>query len=454
MKYFLKLLAITLLITSSSIGIIGCTIPSFGDIWIITDGGDLFDKAFNQQVLEGSEEFTKTFNDNRTAISNLPGNEIWKNKLMKTRWIISRDNNISTLQNNYNIATFAGAKTIIVVGFNHLGALTPDIQKQYKKLGVRFIFVDGKLENPVDVACLTYSAEQSGFLTGLAGATWLVANYETYDSNNLKMSTFGGLPADTIVSYMMGYYWGVYYFNQYRSSNNELLTMTNNIRKQENKSEISESDFINKFGIHFDKIAKQFTGSFESGTKASKAITSQLIDGYKDDIVMPVAGAQTKDLVYAVKNSNYNSSAKIIGVDVDQSVQYSEDKETFITSALKGIHKSVATWLWHAFNLDYTDNNNVPEIKPSDGEKYFNGSMPQPALGGSQYIGIADNVAVNAIYDSLITNSNKYWNLAQKVTDAYNKLAHDLAVDSNPNKWENAWEKYVDQNVSTYKPNF
>lgn len=51
MKYFLKLLIITLLINSSSVGLIGCSIPSVGDIWIINDGGDLFDKAFNQQVL-------------------------------------------------------------------------------------------------------------------------------------------------------------------------------------------------------------------------------------------------------------------------------------------------------------------------------------------------------------------------------------------------------------------
>ncbi|WP_339040827.1 BMP family ABC transporter substrate-binding protein [Spiroplasma endosymbiont of Apeira syringaria] len=452
MKYFLKLLIITLLINSSSVGLIGCSIPSVGDIWIITDGGDLFDKAFNQQVLEGSKEFTKTFNDNRIMISNLPGNEVWKNKKMKTRWIISRDSTVSTLQNNYNLATFAGAKTIIVVGFNHLGALTPAIKNQYKKLGVRFILVDAKLEKPVDVACLSYSAEQSGFLSGLAGAIWLAANHETYDDNGLKMSTFGSLPADTIVSYMMGYYWGVYYFNKYRNSNDNLLEMTNAIRIKEGKEKIEK--WTNKFDIHFDKIAKQFTGSFESGTKSSKAITSQLIDGYKDDIVMPVAGAQTIDLVSAVKNSTTNSKAKIIGVDVDQSVQYSYAKDIFITSALKGIHKSVNTWLWHSFNLDYNKDDQHSVIKPINGEQYFDGSISQPALGGQQYLGIANNDSISAIYNNLIIDSNDYWRLAQKVTDAYNKLVADLVNDSTRDKWENAWKNYVDESVEKYKPQF
>ena len=455
MKYFLKLLVVTLLINSSSVVLIGCNIPIVGDIWIITDGGDLFDKAFNQQVLEGSKEFTKTFNDNRIIISNFPGNKVWKNKKMKTNWIISRDSTVSTLQNNYNLATFAGAKTIIVVGFNHLGALTSAIQNQYKKLGVYFILVDAKLEKPINVACLRYSAEQSGFLSGLAGTIWLAANHEIYDDNGLKMSTFGGLPADTIVSYMMGYYWGVYYFNQYRNSNDNLLEMTNAIRSKEGKEKIIKSEFIsNKFSIHFDKIPKQFTGSFESGTKSSKAITSQLIDGYKDDIVMPVAGAQTIDLVSAVKNSSTNSKAKIIGVDVDQSVQYSYAKDIFITSALKGIHKSVTTWLWHSFNLDYNENSQGSVIKPINGEKYFDGSIPQPALSGHEYLGIAKNVSISAIYNKLIIDSNDYWFLAQKVTDAYNKLVSDLATDFTRDKWENAWNNYVDETVDTYKPHF
>lgn len=454
MKCFLRLLTATLLINSSAIGLIGCSVPSVGDVWIITDSGDLFDKAFNQQVLEGAEEFTKIFNDNRDAISNLPNNEIWKDKIMKTRWIISRDSNVATLQNNYNLATFVGAKTIILAGFHHLAALTPAIQQQYKKFGVRFILVDAKLANPIDVASLTYSAEQSGFLAGLAGAIWLVANHESYSGNGLKMSTFGGLPADTIVSYMMGYYWGVYYFNQYRNPNinDDLLTMTNTIRNKIGKLPILATDFItNKFNIIFDKIPKQFTGNFESGTKESKAITSQLIDGYKDDIVMPVAGAQTIDLVSAISNSSSNSNAKIIGVDVDQSLQYHYAKDFFITSALKGIHKAVVSWLWYAFNLDYKEHS-LPIITASDGEKYFNGSIPQPALGGNDYTGIANNSAIDVIYNNLI--SDKYWVLAQKVSDAYNKLVADLAVDTNSEKWENAWQKDIDQNVDTYKPQF
>ncbi|WP_375317402.1 BMP family ABC transporter substrate-binding protein [Spiroplasma endosymbiont of Virgichneumon dumeticola] len=444
MKTFLRVASAALLISSSTAGLTGCSISSIGDVWIITDGGDLFDKAFNQQVLEGVQEFTDNFNKNRPTISKLPGNENWQNQEMRCRWIISSDADVSTLQNNYNLAAFAGAKTIVLAGFHHLEALTPKIQNFYKALGIRFILVDAQLENPIDVASLTYSAEQSGFLAGLAGAIWLVANHEAYDSNGLKMSTFGGLPAQTIVSYMMGYYWGVYYFNNYRA-NPDLLKMVNALRDKTNP--MSSSDFTSKYKISFDKIAKQFTGGFESGTKDSKSITSQLIDGNHEDIVMPVAGAQTIDLLSAIKNSSKNSNAKVIGVDVDQTKQYDYAKNTFLTSALKGIHASVSNWLWYAFNLDYKP----PLVTPSDGSKYFDGTEPQVALGQG-YTGISDNDAINVIYQNLV--SAPYELLAQKVTTAFNVLSNDLATNPNSSKWEDAWQTKIDEKELKYKPKF
>lgn len=454
MKKILRLMSTSLVLLNSSIVLIGCRPAALGEVWIITDGGDLFDKAFNQQVIEGSQDFTDIFNKNRTLISNIPGFEYWKNHSVRIKWIISKDGELSTLQNNYNIAGYAGAKTIICAGFHHIPALTPEVQSIYGKLGIRFILIDSLINNPINIAGLTYASEESSYLAALAGSIWLVANHEKYSSNGLKMSTFGGLAADVIVENMAGYYWGVYYFNKFKNSNPEILTMINKIRTKAGKDEMTAEELnSNKFNINFDKLPNSFSGGFESGTPNAKAITSQLINQQGNDIVFPVAGAQTTDLISAIFNSQSNNSAKIIGVDVDQSKQYEYAKDYFITSALKGIRSSVDWMLWNSFNLTRDKETEDITYNP-DGGKYFNGEIKYTPLQGKDYTGISDNPAIGDIYKTLVDDSDKYWKLAQKVMAAFEQLAKDLASDSDPKKWENAWQTAIDANNPKYRPEF
>lgn len=448
MKKIIRVFATILIIINSSIVLVACRPPTLGEVWIITDGGDLFDKAFNQQVIEGSQDFAATFNSNRDVISQIPGFEYWKHNSVRIKWIISKDGELSTLQNNYNIAAYAGAKTIICAGFHHIPALTPEIQNIYAKLGVRFILIDSQISNPSNVAGLTYASEESSYLAALASAIWLVANHESYDRNGLKMSTFGGLAADVIVENMSGYYWGVYFFNQYKTSDSNILTMINTIRTSQNKPEMTSNELA-AINIIFDKIENSFSGSFESGTSNARAITSQLINDNKNDIVFPVAGAQTTDLISTIVNSASNRSAKIVGVDVDQSKQYDYAKDYFITSALKGIRASVAWMLWNSFNL--TVNNE--KISYADGAGYFNGEIDYTPLTGPEYTGISDNPAISLIYQSLI-NTTTYWDHATKVLKAFQVLSADLANDTNPRKWDNAWRNLIDPSNPKYVPEF
>lgn len=451
MRKFLKLLSTTLVIINSSIVVVGCRPPTLGEVWIITDGGDLFDKAFNQQVVEGSEDFAATFNDHREQISSLPGFEFWKNRSMRVKWIISKDGDLSTLQNNYNIATYAGAKTIICAGFHHIPALSPDVQKVYANLGVKFILIDSLVSNPINVAGITYAAEQSSYLAALAGAIWLVANHEDYQGTSLKMSSFGGTPTDVVVENMAGYYWGVTYFNALKGSDAEILAMINKLRAEKGREDITKEQLAN-FNITFDKLENSFSGGFESGTPAAKAITSQAINDRKNNIVFPVAGAQTTDLISTIVNSPNNNKAKIIGVDVDQSKQYPHAKDYFLTSALKGIHASVAWMLWNSLNLKYDKGTDQVTAFP-DGEKYFNGEIDFAPLKDPEFTGISDNPAINAIYPMLINNpEKKYWNLAAQVYDAFKKLSDDLASNSDPKKWENAWKTAIDEQNDRYRP--
>ncbi len=450
MKKFLKLFGISLFFLNSAIIIAGCRPASLGEVWVLTDGGDLFDKAFNQQVFEGSKDFVAEFNANRELISQFPGFENWANQKMRLKWITAKDSDVSTLQNNYNIASYAGAKTIVCIGNNHASAVTQPLQRVYQKLGIRFILIDSELTNPINVAGLIYASDQSSYLAGFAGAIWLVANYEEYETNGgLKMSTFGGMPSDIIVRIMMGYYWGVEYFNQYKSTDNNILSMINMIRTNLGKLLLTPEDLTSK-NIIFDKLQNSFSNGFNSGTINAKNVTNQLINESKNDIVLPVAGAQTVDLISAIKNSQNNNSAKIIGVDVDQSLQYDYAKNYFVTSALKKIRSSVNWMLWNSFNLEATATN---IIEQSDGEKYFNGEEKYTPLSGEDYTGIANNEPIAAIYQTLV-NNDTYWKLAEKVSNAFDLLNADLKDNTDAKKWDNAWQKLIDKDNPTYSPKF
>lgn len=448
MRRILKLLSTSLVLLNSSIVLVGCRPATLGEIWIITDGGDLFDKAFNQQVIEGSQDFTDIFNANRELISAIPGFEQWKDHVVRIKWIISKDGDVSTLQNNYNIAAYAGAKAIICAGFHHIPALTANVQRTYNQLGVKFILIDSLISNPINVAGVTYAAEKSSYLAAIAGAIWLVANHERYESNDLKMSTFGAMATNVIVQNMAGYYWGVYYFNQKKTEDSDILTMVNQIRTAQGLNAMTD---LTDYNVTFDKINNSFSGSFESGTANAKAITSQLINDNQNDVVYPVAGAQTTDLISTIVNSRNNDQAKIIGVDVDQSEQYDYARDYFLTSAKKGIRASVDWMLWNSFNLK---NENGAITYYPDGEKYFNGEIQFSPLKDKQYTGIFDNLPIKPIYQKLIDDSDKYWLLADKVFAAVKKLSNDLANNPDPNKWENAWRTAISENNPNYIPDF
>ena len=58
------------------------------------------------------------------------------------------------------------------------------------------------------------------------------------------------------------------------------------------------------------------------------------------DVILPVAGAQTQDLIDAIKRSQRKDEVKIVGVDTDQSITYEGDKNLFITSITKNLRKA------------------------------------------------------------------------------------------------------------------
>lgn len=428
MKKLLRFLSSIILTVSTASQVFACSPPALGEVWIITDGGDIYDHAFNEQVLEGTQEFVTKFNSQRQRIAKIPGFKYWKNHQLKIKTIVSDNGEYSTLQNNYEVAGFAGAKTIVCDGFNHLSALTSKIQQTFKNLGVRFLLVDSRVMNPINVAALSYNSNQSGFLAGLAGAIWLMAHHEDYDANGLKMATYGGLPAYTVVNYMYGFYYGVYYFNKFKNTDPNILTMINTLRSHEKNKKPMNKEQLSKKNIQFDKSLKNsFTGDFNSGSTASQSLNDQLININKDAIVLPVAGAQTTDSIAAILKSSDNKKAKLVGVDVDQSVQYPSAKNLFITSALKNIKDSVSNALWNALDLNSFGDHSYRQ-------KYYKHifSTDSTPKGGQGYTGIADNQAINPIYGDITTNEDLS-SLLPQVSAGWQKI---LAVGSN--FWNNS----------------
>ncbi len=58
------------------------------------------------------------------------------------------------------------------------------------------------------------------------------------------------------------------------------------------------------------KLQNSFSNGFNSGTTNAKNVTNQLINEDRNDIVLPVAGSQTTDLISAIENSQNNNSTK------------------------------------------------------------------------------------------------------------------------------------------------
>ena len=101
---------------------------------------------------------------------------------------------------------------------------------------------------------------------------------------------------------------------------------------------------------------KDFTGSFDSG-KATD-IASFYIEHQKSQMILPVAGPQTGDVVGVIASTNNKGKVFTFGVDVDQSKVYKSDY--FLGSAIKGIYAS------NAFAL------NQLQKKPSPKFELFN----------------------------------------------------------------------------------
>jgi basic membrane protein A len=154
-----------------------------------------------------------------------------------------------------------------------------------------------------NVLGLTFDIDQAGFLAGYAAAA---------STKTGKVATWGGINIPPVTAFMVGFEYGVNYYNTQKGANVEVLgwdTATN------------EGSFI---------------GNFES-LDDGRAITESLVQEGAD-VVMPVAGpAGLGGAAYCQETG----SCWVIGVDTDWTVSASEYTDVILTSVLKNMNVAV-----------------------------------------------------------------------------------------------------------------
>ena len=295
------------------------------EIALVTDVGQLMDKGFNQGTWEGVESFAKA--NGKTYKYYQPANGA-----------DATDNDrIAAMRQAIN----NGAKIIVAPGFLQATAMET-VAKEYPD--VKFVFVDGWAMGLDNVTAIVYKEQESGYLAGYAAVK------EGYTKLGFTGGGGGGNPA--VCRFGYGFVQGA---QAAAAEDGVQVTIK----------------YSFKFGETFSASAElqtQIAGWYASGT----------------EVVFACGGSMFQSVKSAA--SEY-ATAKIIGVDVDQS----GESEKVITSAVKGLSASVQKVLG----------------------QFYAGKWDELLANQAQNLGAADDAT------GLPTET---WRLTQFTIDQYNAL--------------------------------
>ena len=274
-----KIMALVLALSLTAMLLTGCGTKSNGyEIALITDKGNIDDKSFNQGAWEGVVKFAE---DNKIT------HKYYKPEEASDAGYLAQ----------IDLAVTGGAKVVVTPGFLFE---VPVYEAQTKYPNVQFILLDGvphsadpvTYETKSNVASVTYSEEQSGYLAG----------YAAVKDGNTKLGFMGGMAVPAVQAYGYGYLQGA----------------------ETAAKELGLADGAVSAIYHY-------TGDFAE-TDTNKAMAKTM---YQEgtQVIFACGGSVGKSVMAAASES----SAKVIGVDVDQ--RY--DSTTVITSATKGLGASV-----------------------------------------------------------------------------------------------------------------
>ncbi len=387
MKKIFSLTTIFMFIFVAFTNTISCSKVEYDNtIWVITDGGTISDKSFNEYSYIGANNYIHNIEKSNKDASyyEVPGN------------------NANDFDTAYKLAKIAGAQIAILPGFRHGPYLSQAVQ--YLK---NIILLDYNNPNNMysNVVGITYEAEVPSFESGLASFFWM-NKFLTTSSSKFKYAEFGGLDNPSAINnYMWGLIAANLIFNLYISGD---LTSTsfeeplNNLKNDfgfnsnENLKpiqlvDIQQDELNNSTSYNYNNW---FSGSFIPGKGVD--LSKLLIDTEKADLVMPIAGSQTFDVLNVAQQ--YNKNLKVIGVDSPQGSllngNYPELNNPIITSAQKNVDKTVEDVLNELIN------NN-------DQEHWLGKTLNAPQTKGTnEWIGIEDmpNIDNNTLIKNDLQN--------------------------------------------------
>lgn len=294
MKKFLALaLAAMLALTL----FVGCGSGSSNpELALITDIGTIDDKSFNQGAWEGLVKYAEEHNI---------GHQYYQpTEKSTTAYLESIDQAIKN-----------GAKVVVTPGFLFE---EPVFIAQDQYPDVKFILIDGNPHNADftefktadNTVGITYAEDQVGFLAG----------YAAVKDGMTKLGFMGGMAVPAVIKYGYGFVQGAEYAAQ------ELGLADGSI-----------------------EIVYNYTGGFDATPEAQNQAAAWYNNG--TEVIFAAGGAVGNSVMAAAEAAG----TKVIGVDVDQSVE----SDTVITSALKGLGVSVYDMLKAVYDGSFPGGQNL-----------------------------------------------------------------------------------------------
>lgn len=276
-----KLWVLLSLVLVASMMLVGCGGGANGDklkVGMITDAGGIDDKSFNATSWKGVEDAIKELDVDGSYLE-------------------------SKQQTDYatNLAQYVNqdADLIVTVGFL-LADDTADFAGRYPDIHFAIVDMPSLGDN---VRGLTFATDEAAFLAGYAAAA---------ATKTGKVATFGGINIPPVSIFMVGFEYGVDYYNQKHGTNVEVLGW----------------DTAANDGV--------FVGNFDSTDDGRRVAETFMNEGA--DVIMPVAGPVGLGSAQAIKE---RGNAWLIGVDTDWTVSAAEYKDIILTSVLKNMDVAV-----------------------------------------------------------------------------------------------------------------
>ena len=253
---------------------------SSAEIALVTDVGTIDDKSFNQGSWEGVVKFAEE-------------------KGITHKYYQPQEKSNEAITSAIELAIKGGAKTVVCPGYLFE---VPVYNMQEKYPDIKFIIVDGtpqdgNRENPTfkvadNTESIYFAEEQAGFLAGYSA---VIEGYR-------NLGFMGGIAVPAVIRYGYGFIQGAEYAG-------------------------------NELGLAPGEITMNYTyvGEFDASPDHTAKAAAWYNEGV--EIIFGCGGGVGSSVMKAAETAG----KKVIGVDVDQSVE----SETVITSAMKNLQNAV-----------------------------------------------------------------------------------------------------------------